>query len=63
MDIQELFAQMQEPQRWLLMGSIALLLVAIPLKVMEARRERVKTPDGPDLRWWRNPEWRAEVFG
>jgi hypothetical protein len=62
-DIQELFWQMQEPQRWLLAGSIALLLVAIPLKIREARRARVVVPDGPDLRWWRNPEWREAVFG
>ena len=41
---------------WLLMGSLALLAIALALRLMRNRRTRTESPvDAPDLRWWRNP--------
>lgn len=48
--------------RYVLVASVLTLLVAIPLKVMEARRRATPRFDGRDLRWWLNPEWRAAVY-
>jgi hypothetical protein len=40
---------------WILMGSLALLAVAVALRLMRHRgRSRDAVSDGPDLRWWRN---------
>ena len=41
---------------WLLMGSLALLAVAVALKLMR-HRATTEEPlaEGPDLRWWHNP--------
>jgi len=40
---------------WILMGSLALLAVAVALRLMRHRRTNEPLADGPDLRWWRNP--------
>ena len=41
---------------WLLMGSLALLAVAVALRLMRHRRETGEPlAEGPDLRWWHNP--------
>jgi hypothetical protein len=39
----------------LLFGSIALLVVALTAKIIRDRRHSEPTPQGPDLRWWKNP--------
>jgi hypothetical protein len=39
----------------LLYGSIALLVVALTAKVIRDRHYTEPTPQGPDLRWWKNP--------
>jgi hypothetical protein len=41
---------------WILMGSLALLAVAVALRLMR-HRAGAEEPlaEGPDLRWWRNP--------
>ena len=39
----------------LLYGSIALLVVALVAKVIRDRHYREPAPQGPDLRWWKNP--------
>ena len=39
----------------LLYGSIALLVVALAMKVVRDRHHVEPTPQGPDLRWWKNP--------
>jgi hypothetical protein len=39
----------------LLYGSIALLLVALIAKVIRDRHYTERVPQGPDLRWWKNP--------
>ena len=45
------------PQGMLLVGSVALLGIALALKAFGLRKERSAgtTPDAPDLRWWKNP--------
>jgi hypothetical protein len=40
---------------FLLFGSIALLIVALTAKVIRDRHHSEPTPQGPDLRWWKNP--------
>src|SRR5262245_40102191 len=40
---------------WLLMGSLALLAIALALKLIRYRRTPEPRAEGPDLRWWRNP--------
>ena len=39
----------------LLYGSIALLVVALIAKVVHDRYHIERAPQGPDLRWWKNP--------
>ena len=43
------------PRDLLLYGSIALLVVALTAKVVRDRHDRELPPQGPDLRWWKNP--------
>jgi hypothetical protein len=40
----------------LLYSSIALLVVGLTLKVIKDRHDAEPTPQGPDLRWWKNPQ-------
>jgi hypothetical protein len=40
---------------WILAGSLALLAVAIALRMLRSREGTEPLSDGPDLRWWRNP--------
>lgn len=40
---------------WILMGSLALLAIALALRLMRHRATREPVAEGPDLRWWRNP--------
>ena len=41
---------------WILMGSLALLAIAVALRLMRHRgRGGNVMAEGPDLRWWRNP--------
>ena len=40
---------------WILMGSLALLAIALAIRLMRYRGSREPLPEGPDLRWWRNP--------
>ena len=40
---------------WLLYGSIALLVIALAAKVIRDHYHTEPTPQGPDLRWWKNP--------
>ena len=41
---------------WILMGSLALLAVAVALKLMRHRAITGEpSAEGPDLRWWHNP--------
>jgi hypothetical protein len=39
----------------LLYGSIALLVIALTAKIIRDRHHVEPTPQGPDLRWWKNP--------
>jgi hypothetical protein len=43
------------PQEILLWSSVALLVVALTAKVIRDRHQREPAPQGPDLRWWKNP--------
>ena len=40
---------------WILMGSLALLAVAVALRLMRHRDIGEPIAEGSDLRWWRNP--------
>ena len=40
---------------FLLFGSIALLVIALIAKVIRDRNYAEPPPQGPDLRWWKNP--------
>ena len=40
---------------WVLMGSLALLAIALAVRLMRHRGTREPVADSPDLRWWRNP--------
>ena len=40
---------------WILMGSLALLAVALALRLMRHRDKDEPLTDAHDLRWWRNP--------
>ena len=40
---------------WILMGSLALLAVALALRLMRHRHKDEPLTDAHDLRWWRNP--------
>jgi hypothetical protein len=40
----------------LLYGSIALLVVALTVKVIRDKRDAEATPQAPDLRWWKNQD-------
>lgn len=40
---------------WLLYGSIALLVVSLAAKVIRDQYHSEPPPQGPDLRWWKNP--------
>jgi len=42
-------------QEWLLSGSLALLAVALALRLIRLRSSGEPVAEGPDLRWWRNP--------
>lgn len=42
-------------RNWILVGSLVLLAVALALRLMRHRGTRDAMPEGPDLRWWRNP--------
>ena len=39
----------------LLWGSVALLVVSLIAKVVQDRYRKEPRPEGPDLRWWKNP--------
>ncbi len=39
----------------LLWASVALLVVGLTAKVVLDRHRREPPPQGPDLRWWKNP--------
>jgi len=39
----------------LLYGSIALLVIGLIAKVIRDRQHSDVVPEGPDLRWWKNP--------
>jgi hypothetical protein len=39
----------------LLWGSVALLVVALAAKLIRDRYQKEAVPQGPDLRWWKNP--------
>ena len=50
------FAGRGLPMRdWILMGSLALLAIALALRLMRHRRANEPVAEGADLRWWRNP--------
>lgn len=51
MDFGNLQAYFTHGYGFLLIGSIALLIVAIGIKA--TRKTPVETSDAPDLRWWR----------
>ncbi len=51
MDFATLQAYFTQGYGFLLIGSIALLVIAIAIKV--TRKEPSDVPDAPDLRWWR----------
>lgn len=40
---------------WILMGSLALLAVAVAIRLMRHRGPNEPLTDAHDLRWWRNP--------
>ena len=40
---------------WILVAALALLAVALAVRLMRHRDMRDPSADGPDLRWWRNP--------
>jgi len=43
------------PRDMLLYGSIALLVVALTLRLMRGpAHEDLAAPEGPDMRWWKN---------
>lgn len=43
------------PRDMLLYGSIALLVVALALRLTRgSTRDDLAAPDGPDMRWWKN---------
>jgi hypothetical protein len=52
MDFGNLQAYFSDGYGLLLIGSIALLIIAIAIKA--TRKTPVQTSDGPDLRWWRS---------
>ena len=39
----------------LLYGSIALLVIGLIAKVIRDHQHSEPAPEGPDLRWWKNP--------
>ena len=51
MDFGNLHAYFTHGYGFLLIGSIALLIVAIAIRA--TRRPPTETSDAPDLRWWR----------
>ncbi len=51
MDFGNLQAYFTHGYGFLLIGSIALLIIAIAIKA--TRKEPVDVSDAPDLRWWR----------
>jgi hypothetical protein len=40
---------------WILMGSLALLAIALALRLLRHRDKDEPITDAHDLRWWRNP--------
>jgi len=42
-------------REWLLYGSIALLVISLAAKVIRDHYHSEPPPQGPDLRWWKNP--------
>jgi hypothetical protein len=40
---------------WILMGSLALLAIALAVRLMRHRDKGEPLTDTHDLRWWRNP--------
>ncbi len=42
-------------REWLLYGSIALLVIALTAKLIRGHYHSEPPPQGPDLRWWKNP--------
>ena len=42
-------------REWLLYGSIALLVIGLAAKVIRDHYHSEPPPQGPDLRWWKNP--------
>ncbi|MFO1397620.1 MAG: hypothetical protein U1F48_11215 [Burkholderiales bacterium] len=47
--------QAMTPRDMLLYGSIALLVVAVALRLARgSARDDLAAPEGPDMRWWKN---------
>lgn len=44
-----------QPRDWVLMAALALLAIALAVRVMRRDRATDVGTDRPDLRWWRNP--------
>ena len=42
-------------REWLLYGSVALLVIGLVAKMIDNHTHKDPTPQGPDLRWWKNP--------
>jgi hypothetical protein len=42
-------------REWVLYGSIALLVISLAAKVIRDHYHAEPPPQGPDLRWWKNP--------
>lgn len=51
MDLAQLQHYFTDGTLYLLIGSIALLILAVGLKA--TRKNNVEVAEGPDLRWWR----------
>ena len=43
------------PRELLLSAAAVLLVIALALRIMRRREMSGPAPDGPDLRWWKNP--------
>ncbi len=43
------------PPDMLLIGSAGVLVLAVALALMRRPSRAPRTPEGPDLRWWKNP--------
>jgi len=52
MDFGALQSYLSDPYGMLLVGSVALLIVAVGIRTLRKDRP-VAAPDGTDMRWWR----------